>query len=289
MLLCYIASTLVLLKKNNMDFSIKLSNGIVLKGIAESPGENAKAVIILVHGLGEHVQRYTHWINLFKNEGIGIVAVDLPGHGRSPGKRGHISGSNVVREMIDILLNTTKQTFRGIPVYIYGHSMGGGQVLDYLIRTNPGVTGAIVTSPWLKLAFEPPKIKLFIAAVMNYILPGLIQSSGLNADYISQDKEVVRMYKDDPLVHGKISVRLFNIAVNAANYALANAAKLKVRTLLIHGKDDKIISPRGSIEFAANNGKVELKIFEGGYHELHNEPFKSEVFDYILKWINKKT
>ena len=272
-----------------MDFSIKLSNGIVLKGIAESPGENTKAVIILVHGLGDHVQRYSNWIDLFRNEGIGTIAVDLPGHGRSPGKRGHISSYNVVREMLDILLNTTKQTFRGVPVYIYGHSMGGGLVLDYLIRTNPGVSGAIVTSPWLKLAFEPPKIKLFIAEVMNYILPGLLQSSGLNADYISHDKEVVRQYKEDPLVHGKISVRLFNICINAAKFALANAAELKVRTLLIQGKDDKIVSPQGSIEFAANAGKIEFNIFEGGYHELHNEPFKSEVFDYILKWINNKT
>ncbi|HUX94680.1 MAG TPA: lysophospholipase [Bacteroidales bacterium] len=271
-----------------MDFSIKLSNGIVLRGIAESPGENTKAVMILVHGLGDHVQRYKHWINLFKNEGISIVAVDLPGHGRSPGRRGHISSYNVVREMIDILLDTSKQTFSGIPVYIYGHSMGGGMVLDYLIRTNPGVAGAIVTSPWLKLANEPPKIKLVLASLLNHILPGFIQSSGLNADYISQDREVVRLYKDDPLVHGKISVRLCNISFNAAKFALVNSAELKVRTLLLQGSDDKIVSPQGSMEFAANAEKVDFKIFEGGYHELHNEPFKSEVFDYILKWINNK-
>ena len=179
-----------------MDFSIKLSNGIVLRGIVESPGENTRAVVILVHGLGEHVQRYTHWIDLFKNERIGFVAVDLPGHGRSPGRRGHISGNNIIREAINILLNTAKQTFVGLPIFLYGHSMGGGLVLEYLIRTNPKVSGAIVTSPWLKLAYEPPKIKLVLASILNHIAPGVIQSSGLNPDYISRDKEVVKIVQE---------------------------------------------------------------------------------------------
>ena len=272
-----------------MDFSIKLNNGMVLKGIVESPGENTKAVIILVHGLGEHIQRYAHWITLFKNEGFGIVAVDLPGHGRSPGKRGHISSYRVITEIIDILTDTSRQTFRGIPLYLYGHSLGGGFVLDYLIRKNPRISGAIVTSPWLKLAFEPPKIKLFLAALLNYILPGFVQASGLNADHISRDPEVVKMYKDDPLVHGKISVSLFNMAVNAAGFSLANAEKLNVRTLLLQGSSDKLVSPQGSIDFAAKAGKAELKLFEGGYHELHNELFKSEVFEYILNWIKNKS
>ena len=96
------------------------------------------------------------------------------------------------------------------------------------------------------------------------------------------------MYRNDPLVHGKISVSLFNISVNAAKYVLARPAELKTRTLLLHGGDDKIVSPQGSKEFAENAGAVELKIFEDGYHELHNEPFKQEVFDYIIKWINSK-
>jgi alpha-beta hydrolase superfamily lysophospholipase len=124
--------------------------------------------------------------------------------------------------------------------------------------------------------------------MLNHILPGVIQSSGLNADYLSHDHEVVRRYKNDPLVHDKISVSLFNIAVNSAKYTLGNSVDLKVRTLLLHGSDDMIVSPEGSREFASKAEKADLKIFEGGYHELHNEPFKREVFDYIIKWIENK-
>lgn len=268
-----------------MDFSIKLSNGMILKGIVESPGENIKAVIILVHGIGEHVNRYSQWIKLFNENDMGFVAIDLPGHGRSPGKRGHISSYSIVSEIIDILINSSKQTFPGIPVYIYGHSMGGGLVLQYLTSKNPKIKGAIVTSPWLRLTFEPPAVKLAVALLLNNILPGLVQSSGLNTEYLSNDKEIVRLYKNDPLVHDKISVRLFSIAVSSAKYALENSSMLKVPTLILHGNDDKITSPGGSREFAAKAKNAELKVFEGGFHELHNEPFKQEVFTYIKNWI----
>ncbi len=271
-----------------MDFSIKLSNGMILSGMVQSPGERARGMIILVHGLGEHIQRYSKWAELFRNEGIGFTGVDMPGHGRSPGRRGNVSGFAIIKEMIDILLNTTRQTFPGIPLYIYGQSLGGGLALNYLVRTNPKVNGAIITSPWLKLAFEPPRAKLALASVLNHIMPGFVQSSGLNPDFLSHDQDVVTRYKNDPLVHDKISVSLFNIAVKAAKFTLENSSGLNVRTLLLHGSDDKICSPEGSREFAAKSDKADLKIFEGGYHELHNEPFRIEVFNHIMKWLDNK-
>jgi acylglycerol lipase len=271
-----------------MDFNIKLSNGQVLKGIIQSPGENKRAVVILVHGLGEHIQRYAFWANLFRNERIGFAGVDLPGHGRSDGRRGNITSYALLGEMIDILITSCRQTFPGIPVYIYGHSLGGGIVLDYLLRRNPRVKGAIVTSPWLRLSFEPSRNKLIMASVMKNLLPGLIQSSGLNVSYISHDETVIEKYNADPLVHGKISVSLFYEAMTAAKHSLTHASELKVPTLMLHGSDDMICSPEGSREFAGKTAMAELKIWDGGYHELHNESFKDEVFKYILNWINRK-
>ena len=272
----------------NMDFNIKLSNGQVLRGMIQSPGDNTKAVIILVHGLGEHIQRYIYWADLFKKEGIGFAGVDLPGHGRSEGRRGNIKNYFLLGDMIDILLNSCKKTFPGIPVYIYGHSLGGGIVLDYLLRRNPKINGAIITSPWLHLSFEPAKVKFIIAFVMKNLLPGLIRPSGLNVSHISHDEAVVEKYKTDPLVHGKISVGLFHGAMAAAAYSLKHASALKVPTLMLHGSDDLVCSPEGSREFAGKTSLAYLKIWDGGYHELHNEPFKNEVFAYIINWMNRK-
>lgn len=270
-----------------MDFNIKLSSGLTLKGFIISPGEDTKGVIIFVHGLGEHIQRYAYWADLFKKEGIAFTGLDLPGHGRSEGRRGNIKNYTQVSEMIDIMIKTSARTFPGVPIYIYGHSLGGGIVLDYILRRKPIINGAIVTSPWLRLSFEPSNSKLLLASFMRLLIPGLIQPSGLIVEHISHDKEVVEKYKKDPLVHGKISVSLFHSAMSAAKYSLEHASELKVRTLLMHGSDDKICSPDGSREFAGKSGMVELKIWEGGYHELHNEPFKEEVFEYIMNWIRK--
>jgi alpha-beta hydrolase superfamily lysophospholipase len=271
----------------NMNFNIKLSNGQVLRGMIQSPGENLRAVILFVHGIGEHIHRYDYWAGLFNKEGIGFAGVDLPGHGRSDGRRGHIKSYALLDEMIDIQLKSCKQTFPGTPVYIYGHSLGGGIVLDYLLHRNPKIKGAIVTSPWLRLAFEPSKDKLILASIMKNLLPGLIQPTGLIVNHISHDEDVIEKYKTDPLVHGYISVSLFYGAMNAAKYSLEHASELKVPTLIMHGSDDMINSPDGSREFAGKTSLVELKIWDGGYHELHNEPFKDEVFKYILNWIRK--
>jgi alpha-beta hydrolase superfamily lysophospholipase len=269
-----------------MDFNIRLHNGQVLRGMIQSPGENAKAVIILVPGLGEHVQRYAGWSELFRKEGFAFTGVDLPGHGRSEGRRGNIGSFRILDEMISILVDSCRKTFPGIPVIIYGHSLGGGIVLDYLIRANPRIKGAIVTSPWLKLTTEPPRAKVLMASMIKNLLPGLVQPSGLNADHISHDETVVETYKNDPLVHDKISVGLFDSAMKAARHSLEYASELRIPVLLMHGSDDLITSPDGSREFAEKSGKVALKIWEGGYHELHNEPFKDEVFGFILRWIN---
>lgn len=268
-----------------MEFNIKLRNGLVLSGMIESPGENTKGVIILVHGIGEHTGRYEHWAGLFRKEGFGVTGVDLPGHGRSEGRRGHISSFAVLHEMLDILVNSSRKTFPGTPLYLYGHSLGGTIVTDYLLRKNPRVDGAVVTSPWYRLAFEPPKSKVLLAALARHIVPGLVQPSGLNTDHLSHNKDVAVRYSKDPLVHDKVSVALFSGAMNAAAYALAHARELKRPMLLIHGSGDMITSPSASAKFAEDNAMVTFRLWDGGYHELHNEDFSDQVFAYILNWI----
>ena len=269
-----------------MDFNIKLSTGQILRGYIKSPGENLSAVVILVHGLGEHVQRYINWAGLFNEAMIGFAGVDLPGHGRSDGKRGHIRNFTLTDEMINILLGECRKTFPGIPLFLYGHSLGGTIVLDYLVRNNPEVKGAIVTSPWLKLAFEPDKSKIKLAGIIKNILPSLVQHSGLVVEYISHDQKVVDNYKNDPLIHDKISVSLFSATMSAASNALKNAARLNKPLLLVHGLDDHICSPEGSREFASKTIMAELRLWDGGYHELHNDLFRDEVSSYIISWIN---
>jgi len=271
-----------------MDIQFKLGNGQILHGIIKSPGENIRAGVILVHGIGEHIQRYSHWMEKLNEYGIGFVGVDLPGHGKSDGKRGTLNSYSLTDEMLDFLIAEHKKTFPGIPVFLYGHSLGGGIVLQYLLQKNPVINGAIVTSPALRLAFQPAKAKLLLVRIMKNLLPSFTQPSGLIVSHISHDKEVIDAYVADPLVHDKISVGLFQCMISAADYSLNHAGDLKIPLLIMHGSDDLIISPAGSRDFASKTKMAELKVWDGGYHELHNEIFKDEVFSYIVNWIEKR-
>jgi alpha-beta hydrolase superfamily lysophospholipase len=123
---------------------------------------------------------------------------------------------------------------------------------------------------------------------MKGIMPSLVQHSGLNVKHLSHDQNVVDNYVNDPLVHDRISVSLFHSSMSAADLVLDKAAEITIPVYLIHGSDDLILSPDGSRELASKSEKVQLRIWDGGYHELHNEAFKDDVFREIMVWMDKQ-
>jgi alpha-beta hydrolase superfamily lysophospholipase len=245
-----------------------------------------KAVILLVHGFGEHSGRYSDWATKFNEQGISLRAFDLPGHGLSGGRRGVMPPFDVIFDSIDIILKDIAAELPGIPQLIYGHSLGGGIVLDYLIRRKPSLTGAIATSPWINLAFEPPKAKQLLASVASRIMPGMTQSSGLKTEYLSRDPAVVEAYRTDPLVHGIISAGIFGSITSAAKEILSRASEITLPLLLVHGRNDMITSAAATMEVAAAAPGATLKLWDGGYHELHNDLLREEHFEFIIEWID---
>jgi alpha-beta hydrolase superfamily lysophospholipase len=138
------------------------------------------------------------------------------------------------------------------------------------------------------LSFEPPPAKVALARLMNRLFPAFTQASGLEVDALSHDPEVVRAYRADPLVHDRISARLFLGFFEAGRWALAHANEFPVPLLLMHGGADRICSPDGSREFAAHvTGDCLLKIWDGLYHEVHNEPQKDEVLGVLIAWLER--
>jgi alpha-beta hydrolase superfamily lysophospholipase len=270
-----------------MDISIRLSNGQLLRGVINSPGEDIKGLIIFVHGLGEHIQRYSSWVEKFRTRNIGFVGFDLPGHGRSDGRRGNIKSYTLTREMLDKLIYENNKTFPGIPLFLYGYNIGGGIVIEYILKRKPDIAGAILSSPFLKLSVKSPKIKHISDRFLSWLYPSFTQKSEIDITHFSHDPGFVEKYKNDPLMQNDISVSLYNSALEAGAYSLQNADKLKVPVLVMHGSDDTVTSPEASREFVSKTSMAELKIWEGGYHELHNETFKEDVFTYVSDWIEK--
>ncbi len=250
---------------------------------AESP----KAVVCLVHGHGEHSSRYEHLATFFNQQGISVMAYDHFGHGKSEGKRGHVSSYEAVLDTIDELLAEASKRFSKLPQFLYGHSMGGNFVSNYVLKRKPDIKGVILSAPWFELAFTPSKADVFLAKIMKRIYPSFTQSSKLDATGISRDPAEVEKYTSDPLVHDKISPVLFLGCHEAGAWALEHASEWVYPLLHLHGTADRIISHEASQRFArqAGGGDISWKSWEALFHELHNEPEKEEVMQVIVDWV----
>jgi alpha-beta hydrolase superfamily lysophospholipase len=268
------------------DWKWKSRDGLELSALGWAP-ETPKAVVVLVHGHGEHIDRYQHVADAFVNAGYAMQAFDLRGHGKSAGQRGHTPAYENLMDDIADFIGDAKKRYPGLPVFLYGHSMGGNQVINFALRSPQGLKGVIATGPWLRLAFDPPAAQVMVAKLLNNIAPSFSLASGLSQEALSRDPLVVSKYAADPLVHDKISVRLYTGMYANGLSALERAAELKVPMLLMHGSADKLTSAKASQEFAQKAGKlVTLRIWDGFYHEIHNEPEKVEVIQTMVDWMN---
>ena len=271
------------------EFEFKTFDGLSLFGQSWQPENLPRAVICLVHGMGEHSGRYGHVADRLTQAGYSVSAFDLRGHGKSLGPRGHTPSYEALLNDINSLLNEVDKNFPELPLFLYGHSLGGNLALNYVLRRQSHLKGVIATDPWLRLAFEPPRFKIILAQITNYIWPSFSQKNGLDTKVLSRDSEVVHAYENDPLVHDYISARMFISIYQAGQWALEHASEFSLPLLLMHGGDDKIISVKASHEFA---GKItencNLKIWDGLYHEIHNEPEKEEVFKFLIDWLDKE-
>ena len=250
--------------------------------------KNTKAVVVLVHGMGEHSSRYIHVANKLTENNFSVVAFDHFGHGKTAGKRGHNPSFEAVLESVTKTIEKAKELFPKKPFFLYGHSMGGNVVVNYAIRKNHNLKGIIATSPFLKLAFQPPKIKLAVGKILQKIAPSLTMGNELDASHISRDKIEVDKYINDPLVHDKISPNFSLTFIDTGKWAIENASKLKSPMLLLHGTEDKIIDFKGTQEFANNTKKATLKLYKGGYHELQNDLCKEEMLQDVVNWLNSQ-
>ena len=246
-------------------------------------------MIALVHGLGEHAGRYGHVAAALTAAGYAVLAFDQRGHGRSAGKRGVIPRYDALMDDLDLLLAQARQRFPGKRIILYGHSLGGNEVLNYALRRKPDVAGVVATSPGLRTTTPPPAAQLAVGKLMNRLWPAFTMPNGLERAALSRDPAVIRAYEADPLVHDRLSAALGIGLLEAGEWALAHAAEFPTPLLLVHGDADRITSPAASAEFAARAPASTLKLWPGLYHETHNEPEQGEVLAYTIGWLGKQS
>ncbi len=252
------------------------------------PCQAPKAVVILVHGLGEHCLRYEHVAAYFQKKSIAMLVFDRRGHGQSTGKRGHTPNVNTLLDEIGHMVSEARTHHPGVPLILYGHSMGGNLVLDYTLKRHPNISGVISTAPWIQLAFQPPAILVAIAKVMRWLFPAFIQRNNLKTAHLSRNKAVVEAYEKDPLVHDFISAAAAAGMLETAAWLNTYSGHFPIPLLLMHGGADQITDPKASEAFTKRvKGNITWRLWDGLYHEIHNEPEKDAVLKVMADWVEK--
>jgi acylglycerol lipase len=248
------------------------------------------ARVLLIHGVGEHSARYQHVGEYFTAAGIDLDGFDLLGHGKTDGQRGHADSYDDYCRQIDAFLQdlTTREPL--VPVFLYGHSMGGLIALYYSLTKKPqNIKGLVCTSPGLKPGYPVPAWKTFAGNLLYNLAPKFSMENGLPLDGLSHDKAVVSAYKADKLNHPLLSARMGMDLIRNGLMVSERAAEMTLPLLLMVGSDDQLVDSKAVIEFAGKSGpNTTLKVWEGGYHELHNETFKEDVLKTITDWIKEK-
>jgi alpha-beta hydrolase superfamily lysophospholipase len=246
-----------------------------------------RAAVLLIHGLGEHCRRYDPIAAAYCGAGIGVVSYDQRGHGRTTGTRGHFPSMEKVLDDIDHFLLELDNRYPGVPHFLYGHSLGGMEVLDHAMVRKPSIKGVVCTSPGLATGQPVSKAKLFIGNLLYSILPEMTMPNGLDVENISHNPAIVSAYKNDPLVHPMISARLGLDLINTGRWVEEHGEDFALPLLLMQGSADHLVSPEATRRFAARVPRDLITYHEwpGLYHELHNENQRAEVLAEMTDWI----
>jgi alpha-beta hydrolase superfamily lysophospholipase len=263
--------------------------GLSFQSRSWEPDRAPRGVLVLVHGLGEHTGRYGPVGSWLAAHGFALAGFDMRGHGLSAGPRGHTPDYDALLDDVSEFMHQVRLRFRDVPLFLYGHSLGGNLVLNFALRRRPGIQGVIATSPWLRVALEPPRAKLVLAKILNWVAPAFTQAWDLQTGDLSHDMQSLDADDDDPLVHGRISARLFIAVSEAGRWALQQAGNFPLPLLLMHGSADRVTSPEASEQFAARAGKqVTWRRWDGLFHELHNELSRDEVLGLMVQWLENE-
>ncbi|HPW67146.1 MAG TPA: lysophospholipase [Salinivirgaceae bacterium] len=266
---------------------LNLCNNRIYVRIATSQNVKPRLAMVLIHGIGDHSGRYLDWMEKFEDLGVVWVTADLPGHGLSSGKRGHFETIQSPFCIVENLITLAKNRFAGVPIVLYGNSMGGNICVNYVIQNSPKIDGLILTSPWIGLINRPPNWKIQLAKFVSPFLKKMTLKTGVKREQLTFNEKALDNFKKDNLVHGKITLGTFLMMWDAAFYIRKNASSIKIPTLLLHGVSDNITNWRTTMKLGLKfRQKSKFKSFEGMLHELHHDTNNNLVVKEITKWLN---
>ncbi len=253
------------------------------------PGEPARGVVVVVHGIHEHLARYAHVGRRLAAAGFATYAADQPGHARTDGRRANVARMALIQADLRSFVHFAAQRHRGRPVFMVGHSLGGLIALQFATACGAATLDGLVVSGPAVTATAGSALARRLAGVLSALVPNL-GVAALDADQkISRDPEVVRAYRDDPLVYrGRIKARTGAEILATMQGLPAALPRLSVPLLLLHGTADVICPLAGSamVHDTVSSPDRTLRRYPGLYHEVFNEPEREAILTDLICWLN---
>ena len=251
------------------------------------PEGEPQAILLVAHGISEHSGRYMNVVNHLVPAGYAVYGIDHIGHGKSDGKRVCVERfqdyTKTLKKYFDMIRGWRPQT----PIFLVGHSMGGLISAAYLLEHQDELAGAVLSGPGIKVPDDISKAVIWAGKILSVVMPkaGIIQ---LDADGICRDPAVVDAYVNDPLVYtGKITARLGAEMLTTMQQVTATARKIRLPIIILQGGRDKLVDPSGAQLLYDTVGSADktIKIYDGLYHEVFNEPEHEQVLDDVKVWL----
>ncbi|MDC3724267.1 MULTISPECIES: alpha/beta hydrolase [unclassified Rhodococcus (in: high G+C Gram-positive bacteria)] len=252
--------------------------------------EAPTGVLILSHGLGEHARRYDHVVARLTDLGLVVYSPDHRGHGRSGGKRVRAQEMREFTDDLDSLIDLATHAHPGLPVFMLGHSMGGAIALAYALDHQDRLAALVLSGPAVIVTSGTPKPVVEIGKLIGRFLPG-VPVQKLDSKAVSRDPAVVAAYDADPLVHhGLVPAGLARVLVLNEQSLERRLPNLTLPLLVMHGTADALADPAGAqlIADRAGSKDLTLKLYDGLYHEVFNEPEKDRVLDDLTAWLKAR-
>ena len=257
---------------------------------SDSP-EAPRAFVGIVHGYADHCGRYRTTIDDLVREGFSVFAFDYRGHGQSAGRRGHCEGWGEYLEDLGAFWQRLSGAAQGQPTFLLGHSHGGLMLTRLLEREGgapQGLTGAILSAPYLKLAFAPPKATVMGAKLVSRVVPWLPFKNTLTPKDLTRDPTVQAATAKDRLYNTTVSPRWFVESNRIQEQAIAEAERIKVPLFVFCGSKDPVASAAVTRSFFERVGSTDkrLREYPEMLHECLNEVGREEVVRDIAGWIS---
>ncbi len=268
--------------------SVQGVGGIKLYYRTWLPDKPARGVVAIVHGVGEHTGRYQNLAEALVPAGYIVTGFDQRGHGQSEGQRGHIMAWEEYREDMRIYLAEVAKLAPGLPLFLYGHSMGSLVMPDYLLHYPDGYAGAILSGTAIETKNSAPAHLVALARFMSGFWPTFSLKVKLDGSFLSRDPQVAAAYNNDPLVHWNRSARWGTEFLDKIEWLKENFKRIELPLLFLHGECDPVVSVEGARRMHADIWSKDktIHIYPEGLHEPHNDIQHEQVGADIRAWLD---